>query len=132
MIDLHPLTTMSQNSIENQQALIHILITEIALLSRALPASVRQAVDRNKIPIVSSSDEGETPWHTFNKRFDALFAEDCRDNAGRLHHIRRGPLGMELVAKYLEGLNGDELHSMPVDLVINKLNRLSEELNHLV
>ena len=29
-------------------------------------------------------------WETFNRRFDTLCAEHCRDADGRLIHIRRG------------------------------------------
>jgi hypothetical protein len=52
---------------------------------------------RSKIYLVMTGDEGEDSWHTFNKQFDALFAEDCRDGQDRLHHICRGEFGMDLV-----------------------------------
>jgi hypothetical protein len=39
-----------------------------------------------------NTEECDTPHETFNRRFDAMFAEDCRDSDGRLHHVRQGKL----------------------------------------
>ena len=75
-----------------------------------------------------TSDEGEDTWQTFNKRFDALFAEDCRDGQGRLHHIRRGEFGMDKVVQYLSTL---DINLLPLDLVAKKLDRLEAELEIL-
>jgi hypothetical protein len=72
-----------------------------------------------------SGNEGEDTWQTFNKRFDALFAEDCRDGQGRLHHIRRGEFGMDMVVQYLSTL---DITLLPLDLVAKKLDRLEAEL----
>jgi hypothetical protein len=75
-----------------------------------------------------TSDEGEDTWQTFNKRFDALFAEDCRDGQGRLHHIRCGEFGMDKVVQYLSTL---DINLLPFDLVAKKLDRLEAELEIL-
>ncbi|KZP09799.1 hypothetical protein FIBSPDRAFT_938348 [Athelia psychrophila] len=126
---------MSDSSTENQRTLVRALIREIAVLSKALPhTTVRLGHEHDKIPVVFSRWilEWETPWHTFVERIDALFAEDCRDDKGRLHHIRRGPHGMELVADYLEMLVPAELETMPADLMLSKLTRIRDELEFLV
>jgi hypothetical protein len=78
---------------------------------------------------VLDGPEYESPWQTFNKRFNALFAEDCRDEAGRLHHIRRGEHRMDKVNNYLASINFTVL---PLDLVAIKLDRLKVELEDLL
>jgi hypothetical protein len=72
--------------------------------------------------------EGDTPHETFNRRFDAIFAEDCRDSDGRLHYVRQGKLGMGLVS-YLSKINWTT--GFPLDLVELKLQRLVTELKIL-
>ncbi|KAF7965429.1 hypothetical protein HWV62_43656 [Athelia sp. TMB] len=114
-----------------QTKTIHSLVKKIINLSNALPAqAVRLAIQRDKICMVMHGPEGETPWQTLNKRFDALFAEDCRDDQGRLPEIRRGQYGMDLVAKYLEEL-GPALDEMPREPLAIKLERLTTELEFL-
>lgn len=105
------------------------LIANIISLVNGLPRSIPLATKDDKIFEVMGSPEGESAWQTFNKRFDALFAEDCRDQHGRLHHIRRGKLGMDNICRYLAKL---DLMAMPQDLVSLKLNRLHEEIVHLM
>lgn len=113
---------MSEPTPENQKVLVRTLIKEIALLLQVLPTTVRRGHHRDKIPQVLNTAEGESIWQTFNKRFDALCAEDTRDGEGQLPHIRRGPNGMDLVVEYLQGLTPEELDEMPSDLVIIKLD----------
>ena len=72
-----------------------------------------------------SGNEGEDTWQTFNKQFDALFAEDCHDGQGRLHHFRRGEFGMDMVVQYLSTL---DINFLPLDLVAKKFNQLEAEL----
>lgn len=72
-----------------------------------------------------TGDEAEDTWHTFNKRFDALFAEDCHDGQGQLHHIRRGEFGMDAVIQYLSAL---DINLLPLGLVAKKLDQLEAEL----
>ncbi|KAH9024612.1 hypothetical protein EDB85DRAFT_1894233 [Lactarius pseudohatsudake] len=100
-------------------------ISCIAVLCTEIPKSVPIGNKRSKIHLVMTGNKGEDAWHTFNKRFDVLFAEDCRDGQGRLHHIRRGEFGMDLVVQYLSAL---DLGSLPLDLVAKKLDRLEAEL----
>jgi hypothetical protein len=76
------------------------------------------------------SPECETPFETFNKRFDALFAEDCHNSDGRLDEIRQGKSGMGMVCSYLKKTNWSE--GFPLDLVQIKLQRLSVELRFLM
>jgi hypothetical protein len=49
--------------------------------------------------------DSDAPAPTFTRRMDVLFGRDCRDTNGRLHHIRRGPLGMALFVNYLRGID---------------------------
>ena len=76
-----------------------------------------------------NSDELETPHETFNRRFDAMFAEDCCDSVGHLHYVRQGKLGMGLVVSYLSKINWTT--GFPLDLVELKLQRLITELKNL-
>ena len=108
---------------------IQTLITNIITLSKGLPQSIPVATKEDKIYTVMSSPEGEDEWQTFNRRFDAMFGEDCRDKEGRLHHIRRGLHGMAKVSAYLEKL---DVVSMPLELMALKLVRLNKEIVHLV
>ena len=62
---------------------------------------------RSKIHLVMTSYEGEDSWETSNKQFDALFAGDCCDGQGWLHHIRHGEFGMDMV----------DINLLPLDLV---------------
>ena len=69
------------------------LVKTIHTLSQALPPSVPKATTGDKIWDVMHGAESESAFQTFNQRFDALFAEDCRDAEGRLHYIRQGKSG---------------------------------------
>lgn len=109
-------------------AAIRLAVKEIGTLSASLADSVPKGSKDDKLWLVMNSAEGESPHKTFNRRFDALFAEDCRDSSGRLHHVRQGKLGMGLVVTYLSKLNWA---NFPLDLVDLKLQRLITELKHL-
>lgn len=109
-------------------AAIRLAVKEIGTLSASLADSVPKGSKDDKLWLVMNSAEGESPHETFNRRFDALFAEDCRDSSGRLHHVRQGKLGMGLVVTYLSKLNWA---NFPLDLVDLKLQRLITELKHL-
>lgn len=106
---------------------IQHLVRTITALSNSLPKSVPNGNTKDKIWTVMHSPEGETTFETFNKRFDALFGEDCRVD-GRLHFIRQGKNGMGLVCAYLNKLDWTDF---PLDLAEIKLKRLSTELAHL-
>lgn len=107
---------------------INSLVADICTRANGLPSSVPLGSTEDKIWAVMNSDDGETPHETFNKRFDAMFGEDCRDLHGRLHHVRRGKLGMGLVCSYLTNLDWTDL---PLDLAEIKLQRLLVELKQL-
>jgi hypothetical protein len=76
-----------------------------------------------------NTNELDTPHETFNRRFDAMFAEDCRNSDGHLHYVRQGKLGMGLVVSYLSKINWTT--GFPLDLVELKLQRLVTELKSL-
>jgi hypothetical protein len=76
-----------------------------------------------------NTDELDNPHETFNRRFDAMFAEDCRDSDGRLHYVRQGKLGMGLVVLYLSKINWTT--GFPLDIVELKLQRVITELKGL-
>lgn len=108
---------------------IKTLVREIATLSNGLPLSVQQGTKDDKIWLVMNTDQCETEYETFNKRFDAMFGEDCRDSAGRLQYVRKGKLGMGLICAYLSKRNWAD--GFPLDLVEIKLQRLAAELKYL-
>jgi len=105
------------------------LVKEISTLSSSLSDAVPKASKDDKIWSVMNCKEGDTPHETFNRRFDALFGEDCRDSSGSLHYVRQGKLGMGLVISYLSKINWTK--DFPLDLMALKLQRLIDELkNH--
>jgi hypothetical protein len=108
---------------------IKSLVKEIITLSNVLPPSVPPGTKDDKIWSVMNGDAGETAHETFNRRFDAMFGEDCRDSMGRLQYIRRGQLGLGLVCNYLSAINW--LDSFPLDIVEIKLQRLATDLKFL-
>ena len=112
-----------------QLATVFSLLKEIGTLSNSLGDSVQKASKNDKIWSVMNTEEHNTPHKTFNRRFDALFAEDCHDSNGRLHHVRQGKLGMGLIVSYLSKINW--ALGFPLDLVELKLQRLVAELKHL-
>jgi hypothetical protein len=110
-------------------AVIKGLIKDITSLSNSLPLSIPKGTKDGKIWSVMHATEGETAHETFNKRFDALFAEDCRNSDGRLLHIRQGKFGLGLICSYLAKINWAA--DFPLDLVEIKLLRLITELRYL-
>jgi hypothetical protein len=107
---------------------IRLLVKEITSLSLSLADSVPKGSKDDKIWSVLNADECDSPHEMFNSRFDALFAEDCRDADGRLHHLRQGKLGMGLVVLYISKINWADF---PLDIVELKLRRLIAELRYL-
>jgi hypothetical protein len=112
-------------------ATIRLLVKGISTLSNSLLDSVPKGSKDDKIWSVMNTEECDTPYETFNWRFDAMFAEDChgRDSDSRLHHVRQGKLGMSLVVSYLSKINSTT--GFPLDLVELKLQRLITELKFL-
>ena len=81
------------------------LVKEISALSGSLSDAVPKGSKDDKIWSIMNTEEGNNPHETFNRRFDALFGEDCRDSGGHLHHIHQGKLGMGLITSYLSKIN---------------------------
>ena len=109
------------------------LVGEITMLSARLPKTVLKAKKSDRIYEVIANVTGEGAWQTFNRRFDILFGEDCRDSSGRLVHMRRGTLGMDMVCKYLSEFTAlSDDGALPYDLVKVKLDRVLRELQELV
>jgi hypothetical protein len=108
---------------------IKSLVKDIGALCTNLSDAVPKASKSDKIWTVMSSDECDIPHESFNRRFDALFGEDCRDTNGRLHYIRQGKFGMGIIVAYLSRINWAA--DFPLDLVELKLQRLITELKLL-
>lgn len=104
------------------------LVKDISALSASLSDGVPKGSKDDKIWAIMNTKEGDTPHETFNRRFDVLFGEDCRDSHGRLHYVRQGKFGMGLVISYLSKVDWTDF---PLDLVELKLRRLIAELQHL-
>jgi hypothetical protein len=68
-------------------ATIRLLVKEIGVLSNSLSDAVLKGSKNDKIWSVMNTEECNIPHETFNQQFDVLFAEDCRDSDGRLHHV---------------------------------------------
>ncbi|KAJ7801361.1 hypothetical protein B0H14DRAFT_3489686 [Mycena olivaceomarginata] len=89
------------------------IIQSIEDLAAVLPTSIAEGTETDKIYHVITNIQGPDgdAWSTFNRRFDILFKEDAqyRDADGRLHMIRRGELGMTIVARYLRDIKWNAL-----------------------
>jgi hypothetical protein len=109
-------------------ATIKLLVKEIGSLSNTLADSVLKASKEDKIWSVMNSEECDTPFETLNRRFDALFGEDCCDSDGHMLYVCQGKLGTGLVVLYLSKVNWT---GFPLDLVEIKLQRLVTELKGL-
>ena len=66
---------------------LELLVDKIIALTKILPKSVPEATCKDHIYEVMTTVTGDSLWETFNRRFDILFGEDCRDQEGRLHLI---------------------------------------------
>ncbi|KAG6903113.1 hypothetical protein C0995_006300 [Termitomyces sp. Mi166 len=71
-------------------AAIQVLMKTITALSSDLPSSVKQGSKSDKIWTVMNVGEGETLHETFNRHFNAMFGEDCRDSNGHLDESDAG------------------------------------------
>ena len=67
------------------------LVKEITTLANSLSDAVLKGTKDDKIWSVMNTTEGDIPHETFNRRFDALFGEDCRDIGGRLWKPGKDP-----------------------------------------
>ncbi|KAG6895056.1 hypothetical protein C0992_003343 [Termitomyces sp. T32_za158] len=108
---------------------IQSLVKTLTALSSDLPLSIKQGSKSDKIWAVMNMGEDETLHETFNRLFDSMFGDDCRNSNGRLEHVCRGKLGLGLVCPYLSKI--DWMANFPLDLVEIKLQRLVAELKYL-
>ena len=71
---------------------IQLLVHKIVSLACNSIFSAQNATkyDYDKIYKVMHTTDGETPHETFNRWFDALFGEDCRNSSGHLREARNG------------------------------------------
>ncbi|CAK5275060.1 unnamed protein product [Mycena citricolor] len=116
-------------------ALKHLvaIVKEITHLVPRLPDSVPEPnIDDNKIlrVLTSTPADDDTVASVFNRRFDILFGEDCRDEGGRMKYIRRGKEGMDLVVAYLASIQWDSEDNL-LGIAPIKLQQMVAELRHL-
>ncbi|TFY61097.1 hypothetical protein EVJ58_g4726 [Rhodofomes roseus] len=109
------------------------LVNTISTLIKRLPPTIPEGTREDKIFKVMTGPipKGEPHHETFNRRFDALFGEDCRDHNGRLQHIRRGRAGMMLVTTYLTRIIDKDDVKKQAAIVAMKLERIKSELEYL-
>jgi hypothetical protein len=134
-VSSHNLTRRTDPRGSNLSAgVIAKLIQSIEDLAAVLPTSIAEGTETDKIYHVITNIQGPDgdAWSTFNRRFDILFKEDaqCRDADGRLHLIRRGELGMTMVARYLRDIKWNAVE-MNLDGAVGKLERLVKEMEYL-
>ncbi|KAH9907683.1 uncharacterized protein BXZ73DRAFT_60252 [Epithele typhae] len=108
------------------------IVNSIATAAKSLPSSVPIGNENDKIYIIMTKTHGDTAWETFNRRFDILFGEDCRDPVtGRLHHLRRGACGLDMVIKDIRVLLARYEAELQYNVMRIKLKRLLTEVAHL-
>ncbi|CAK5262318.1 unnamed protein product [Mycena citricolor] len=109
------------------------LVKEISHLVPRLPDTVPGPdPNDNKILCLLSSkpSEDDTTASLFNRRFDVLFGEDCRNDAGRMIYVRRGEDGMDLVVTYLNSIQWESDNNL-LGIAPIKLEQMVTELRHL-
>ena len=107
---------------------IRSIIANICILANALISSVPSGSKKDKIWAVMSSNDGKTPYKTFNKKFDAMFDKDCCDLHGHLHHLHCRKPRIGLVCSYLTNLDWTDIF---LNLSEIKLQHLLVELRQL-
>ncbi|KAJ6522529.1 hypothetical protein DFH09DRAFT_1097114 [Mycena vulgaris] len=108
------------------------LIKKMKKPTAQFPEAIPLASDADDIVRVITTIHGidNSVRGTFNRRFDILFGEDCRDDDGRLKNIRRGDVEMPCVLNYLESIHWESAE-IPLDLAGIKLKRIVDELELL-
>ncbi|EIW82967.1 hypothetical protein CONPUDRAFT_71621 [Coniophora puteana RWD-64-598 SS2] len=106
------------------------VVESICELAKKLPDSIEIAEKTDRIYTVMKNLRGKNNWHTFNRRFDALFAQDILDKHGHFPDMRRGRHGIEYVASYIQNTALDLPHNTHAALML-KLQRLDNELKRL-
>jgi hypothetical protein len=103
------------------------LIANLISLCQRLPKSVPVAHKDDDIYRIIRTAHGDDPWQSFNRKFDLLYGEDCRDAKGYLRNIRSGKYGLDSVCAYLKGINTNDPQFL-AELAVIKLERLRNEL----
>jgi len=103
------------------------LIANLTSLCQHLPKSVPVAQKDDDIYRIIRTSNGDDLWQSFNRKFDLLYGEDCRDARGYLQNIRSGKYGMDSVCAYLKGINTKDPQFL-AELAVIKLERLRNEL----
>ncbi|KAJ7893841.1 hypothetical protein B0H14DRAFT_3427135 [Mycena olivaceomarginata] len=129
-------TTVSDSS----AAALTTYINRITELCPHLPASAPEGtlddspdtIDGKIYRVVHHvfGDDSKAPADTFTRRMDVLFGTDCRDTEGRFHHVRRGPYGMILFAKYLRTIKW-ATDGIPLTTAALKLSEVAKEMEVL-
>ncbi|PPR07642.1 hypothetical protein CVT24_006550 [Panaeolus cyanescens] len=100
-----------------------------------LPMSVREATPSDEISSVFLQnpvpDNIEEKWEVFNKRMDALYGEDRRNDDGALPNILRGKHGLELVVQYLKECFELTRTQFQWEAATNKVVRIVKEVQKL-
>lgn len=128
ILDMPPIQSKPPNPFRP----INDLIANISGMITGLPTSIPEGESDGHLYHVIKNVMGvdENIFSTFNQRFDILFAEDCRDNDGRLKNIVHREYGMDAVCAYLKSIEWPA--DTPVEPVQIKLNRLLDEITYLV
>ncbi|EKM53511.1 uncharacterized protein PHACADRAFT_197940 [Phanerochaete carnosa HHB-10118-sp] len=109
---------------------IRKLVQELTDLAPALPESVPLAKKTDRISKILASTQGEDEFHTFNRRYNALFGVDCRIGP-RMRYVTRGKYGMLAWCEYIRSIKLDD-PSMQSAVVELRLKSLIKELEFLV
>ncbi|KAF7305351.1 hypothetical protein HMN09_00787000 [Mycena chlorophos] len=111
---------------------IRDLIKRIETSTERLPTTISEALRGGEIQRVLTEVEGPDGdvASTFNRRFDILYGEDCRDGQGRLANVQRGDFRLRLVVQYLKSIAW-ESGAVLIDIASVKLERLAKELDLL-
>ena len=114
---------------ESSEQTCRDLVQDIQKLVKDLPKSVPVAEKDGKISRTLKLS-GDTPWETFDTRFNALYGADQYDReTQRLLHIERGNHGLGGICSYLT--IAMQIDGMPHELMIPKLERLKAELVYI-
>lgn len=106
------------------------MISQLKTLAEGLPTSIPLAKKGDKIEHVLANATGDDAFHTFNRRYDALFGLDCRRH-GRMIYVHRGERGMLAYCRYLESIDLSD-KSLQLSLMELRLSTLIAELQLLM
>ncbi|KAI9449909.1 hypothetical protein F5148DRAFT_1152987 [Russula earlei] len=119
-------------SVSSARTTVEDQLKHLKALVSSLPSSVPSATEDGRIATVFNnipeSEDPDDQWPVFNRRMDALFGEDLRENGGLLN-VKRGPFGMDMVVQYAaNAVRAGNLLWEPTKI---KLDRLLTEVRYL-